>query len=100
MSAIKLLPHLFPCSTGQAPWRVLSSPIPDRSRFHQNAAEPFLGQRVTPARVKTVAPPASTSDNYIAVRVITCIQQLKYRIFYPANLAHLIGLYKCHYIYH
>lgn len=58
------VPHLFPCNTGQAPCLVLSSPIPDLSRFHQNAAEPFLGQRVTPALVKTVAPPEFTSDSY------------------------------------
>lgn len=59
------VPHLEPCKTGQAPCRVVESASPFLYKFHQKAAEPRRGQQVTPARGKTVAPPASTSVNYI-----------------------------------
>lgn len=62
MLLIWLLPHFDPWSTGQAPCLVFSSPVPDLSKFHQNAAEPFVGHNVTPALGKTVAPPLSTSE--------------------------------------
>jgi hypothetical protein len=42
---------------------VVKSGSPLLYKFHQKAAEPFLGQQVTPALGNTVAPPASTSDS-------------------------------------
>ncbi len=44
-------------------YTVVKSGSPLLYKFHQKAAEPFLGQQVTPALGNTVAPPASTSDS-------------------------------------
>merc|ERR1740123_1199138 len=59
----KLETHFVPERTGQAAWRVISSPSPLRKRLYQNAAVPFFGQSARPRCGKTVAPPCSTSDS-------------------------------------
>jgi len=66
---------------------VFSSPVPDRSKFHQNAAAPFSGQRVIPERGKTVAPP-STFDNYKSKPNLTStvMMNLEERLKVEANL--------------
>jgi len=48
--------------TGHAACLVRSSPSPFLCRLYQNAADPLVGQRVTPRVGKTVAPPSSTFE--------------------------------------
>ena len=57
-------PHLWPKRTGQAPWRVMGSGLPQRLRLYQKAAPPFTGFTATPARGNAVDPPRSTSLSY------------------------------------